>query len=141
MTFAIVRHGIGATFGAVRRGLVLRTHCAPTIDGESGNTDSGSHEIFAARHRAIHRVPAVRAPRSEEKAAGHGVRVPDDSGRRIPHIVPALIAEAVRVGADFEARGIGAIGGPDLVPADLFVARAARVDIRVAEGVGVSIRR
>ena len=98
----------------MRRG--LRPHCAPTIDSVSGNTHSGSYEVFAARHRAIHRVPAVRAPRSEEKAAGHGVRVPDDSGRCIPHIVPVLVAEAVRVGVNFEARGIGAIGGPDLDP-------------------------
>ena len=108
MAVVAVRRGIAAAAGAVCRGLrrYRLMHCAPTIDSESGNTHSGAHKILTARHRAVHSVTAVRAPRSEQKAACHGIRVPDDTGRRVPYIVPALTAESVRVGADFEARRI-----------------------------------
>ena len=67
MTVVVVRRGVGAAVGIVRRGLRRDRlmHCAPTIDSASGNTHSGSHKILTARHRAVHSVTAVRAPRSE----------------------------------------------------------------------------
>ena len=59
MTVVVVRRGIGAAVGTVRRGLRRDRlmHCAPTIDSEPGNTHCGSHKILTARHRAADGVP------------------------------------------------------------------------------------
>ena len=57
---------------------------------EAGDAFGGAHKLLTARHRAIYGISAIRTSRREEKAADHGICVPNNAARRIPFIVPAV---------------------------------------------------